>query len=123
MSCCSIRGSSIRSTTMGRHFDHVGQPAEIAKKTKARLVGSYDLGGAMLRWAGFPKEQAGLDSMGNAGGTLTFFDGEVKIRLVPRLHSSTGGAKDLGAGLGRKGGRMDGREAGNCCRAPEGAGR
>src|SRR5260370_34519756 len=98
MSCCSIRGSSIRSTTMGRHFDHVGQPAEIAKKTKARLVASYDLGGALIRWAGFPKEQAGLDSMGNAGGTLTFFDGEVKIILVPAVHSSSVHSHDPGAG-------------------------
>ncbi len=80
------------------HSDHVGQAAAIAKKTKARLVASYDLGGALIRWAAFPKEQAGLDSMGNAGGTLTFFDGEVKIILVPAVHSSSVNAKDLGAG-------------------------
>jgi L-ascorbate metabolism protein UlaG (beta-lactamase superfamily) len=80
------------------HLDHVGQATEIAKKTKARLVASYDLGGALIRWAGFPKEQAGLDSLGNAGGTLTFFDGEVKILLVPAVHSSSVEPKDLGAG-------------------------
>ncbi len=80
------------------HFDHVGQAAVIAKKTKARLVASYELAAALIRWAGFPKDQVGLDSLGNAGGTFTFFDGEVKITLVPAVHSSSVNAKELGAG-------------------------
>jgi len=80
------------------HFDHVGQATAIAKKTKAKLVASYELGGALVRWGGFPKEQAGYDSLGNVGGTLTFFDGEVRITLVPAIHGSSVNAKELGAG-------------------------
>jgi L-ascorbate metabolism protein UlaG (beta-lactamase superfamily) len=80
------------------HFDHVGQATAIAKKTKAKLVASYELGGALVRWGGFPKEQAGYDSLGNVGGTLTFFDGEVRITLVPAVHGSSVNAKELGAG-------------------------
>lgn len=80
------------------HFDHVGQATEIAKRTKAKLVATYELGEALVRWGGFPKEQAGYDSLGNAGGTLTFFDGEVRITLVPAVHGSSVNAKELGAG-------------------------
>jgi L-ascorbate metabolism protein UlaG (beta-lactamase superfamily) len=80
------------------HFDHVGQATAIAKRTKAKLVASYELGEALVRWGGFPKEQAGYESLGNVGGTLTFFDGEVKITLVPAVHESSVNAKELGAG-------------------------
>ena len=78
------------------HFDHVGQAAEIAKKTKARLVATLDLGGAIAKYGGYPKTQMGFDSLGNFGGVLEFFDGEVKIAFVPAVHSSTVNGKELG---------------------------
>lgn len=70
------------------HFDHVGNAVEIAQKTKARLVTTFDLGKAIIAWAGYPKDQAGYDSLGNFGGTLRFFDDEVAITFVPAVHSS-----------------------------------
>ncbi len=78
------------------HFDHVGQATEIAQKTKARLVATYDLGNALADYANYPKDQMGFDSLGNFGGVVTFFDGEVKIAFVPAVHSSTINSKALG---------------------------
>jgi len=80
------------------HFDHVGAAAEIAKKTKARLVATFDLGANLATYGGFPKDQMGYDSLGNFGGTLSFFDDEVKITFVPAVHSSSVNRKDLGLG-------------------------
>lgn len=79
------------------HFDHVGQAVEIANKTKARLVATYDLGGAIAKFGGYPKELMGFDTLGNFGGVLEFFNGEVRIALVPAIHSSSVNGKDLGA--------------------------
>ncbi len=78
------------------HFDHVGQAVEIAKKTKARLVATLDLGGAIARYGGYPKDQMGFDTLGNFGGVLELLDGEVKIAFVPAIHSSTVNGKELG---------------------------
>lgn len=78
------------------HFDHVGQAVEIAKKTKARLVATYDLGGAIAKYGGYPKDQMGFDTLGNFGGLLSFFDSEVRIAFVPAVHSSTVNGKELG---------------------------
>lgn len=80
------------------HFDHVGSATEIAKKTQAKLVTTYDLGNAISAYGGYPKEQAGLDSLGNFGGTLTFLNGDVSILFVPAVHSSGLNPKDLGVG-------------------------
>jgi L-ascorbate metabolism protein UlaG (beta-lactamase superfamily) len=71
------------------HFDHVGNSVEIAKKTGARLVSTFDLGRALVQYGGFPKDQMGFDTQGNFGGTLTLLDGEVKITFIPAVHSST----------------------------------
>lgn len=71
------------------HFDHVGDAVEIAKRTKAKLVSTYDLGSAIVRKLGYPKEQAGLDTLGNAGGQLDLLDGEVQVAFIPAVHSST----------------------------------
>ncbi len=71
------------------HFDHVGDAVAIAKKTGARLVATFDLGNALVRFAGYPKEQFGFETGGNFGGELSLYDGEVKIRFVPAVHSST----------------------------------
>ncbi len=69
------------------HFDHVGDANEIATRTKAKLVTTFDLGNALVA-TGFPKEQFGLDTGGNAGGSVTVLDGEVTITFVPAVHSS-----------------------------------
>jgi L-ascorbate metabolism protein UlaG (beta-lactamase superfamily) len=78
------------------HFDHVGQAADISRRTGAKLVASLDLGEAMARYGGFPRENMSYQTLGNAGGILTFFDGEVRILLVPAVHSSHISGKDLG---------------------------
>jgi L-ascorbate metabolism protein UlaG (beta-lactamase superfamily) len=74
------------------HDDHVGDAIAIAKRTKAKLVASFDLGGALMA-AGFPKEQAGMDTLGNIGGRIQA--GDATITFVSAVHSST---------LGREGG-------------------
>lgn len=71
------------------HFDHVGDSVEIAKKTGAKLVTTFDLGQAMAQYGGYPKEQMGYDTLGNFGGELTLLDGEVKVAFIPAIHSST----------------------------------
>lgn len=70
------------------HSDHVGNAVEIAKKTGAKLVTTFDLGEAMAPYAGYPKDQMGFDTMGNMGGELSLLDGEVKIAFIPALHGS-----------------------------------
>jgi L-ascorbate metabolism protein UlaG (beta-lactamase superfamily) len=70
------------------HFDHFGDSIAIAKKTGAHLVATFDLGNALVA-DGFPKDQYGLDTGGNFGGELSFFDGEVKVAFIPAVHSST----------------------------------
>ena len=70
------------------HFDHVADLVAIAKKTKARLVTNFELGQNLARVLGFPSEQMGYDSLGNIGGTLSFFDSEVKITFTQAVHSS-----------------------------------
>jgi len=71
------------------HFDHVGDAVAIAQKTKARLVSTYDLGNALVAHVGFPKDHLGFDSQGNYGGSVDFFDGEVKVTFIPAFHGST----------------------------------
>jgi len=71
------------------HSDHVGDAVAIGKKTKARLVSTFDLGRAMVLELGFPKDQIGFDTQGNFGGDLSLLDGEVTIRFVPAVHGST----------------------------------
>jgi len=72
------------------HFDHVGDANDIAKRTKAKLVTTFDLGNSLVA-AGFPKENFGMDTGGNFGGTLSLLDGEVAITFVPAIHSSNVG--------------------------------
>lgn len=71
------------------HFDHVGNSVEIARKTGAKLVSTFDLGKALGQYGGYPKEQMGFDTQGNFGGELNLLDGEVKIAFIPAIHSST----------------------------------
>ncbi len=69
------------------HFDHIGDANDIAKRTKAKLVATFDLGGALVA-NGYPKDQYGMETGGNFGGTLHLLDGEVAITFVPAVHSS-----------------------------------
>lgn len=71
------------------HFDHVGDTAEIGKRTHAKLVTTFDLGNAIVRALGYPKEQATLETQGNFGGELSLLDGEVQVAFIPAVHSST----------------------------------
>jgi L-ascorbate metabolism protein UlaG (beta-lactamase superfamily) len=73
------------------HGDHIGDAVDIGKRTKAKLVATFDLGNALVGAAGFPKDQYGMDTGGNFGGSLTVLDGEVTITFVPAVHSSSVG--------------------------------
>lgn len=76
------------------HFDHVGNAVEIAKKTKARLVTTLDLGRAIAEYDGYPKELVTYDTQGNLGGEVALLDGEVIITFVPAVHSSVVATKE-----------------------------
>ena len=69
------------------HFDHLGDPVAIAKRTKAHLVATFDLGNAIVA-QGYPKDQYGFDTGGNFGGSIDVLDGEATITFVPAVHSS-----------------------------------
>ena len=77
------------------HFDHVGDAVEIGKKTGAKLVATFDLGNALVT-AGYPKEQFGFDSTGNAGGEIELLGGDVKVAFIPAVHSSDAGGHAAG---------------------------
>ncbi|MBF0334850.1 MAG: metal-dependent hydrolase [Alphaproteobacteria bacterium] len=81
------------------HNDHIGNTVDIAKRTGAKLVATPDLGKALVRYRGFPGEQAGMATAGHFGGEITLLDGEVKVAFVPALHGS-----DIEAGLDRASG-------------------
>jgi L-ascorbate metabolism protein UlaG (beta-lactamase superfamily) len=82
------------------HFDHVGDAADIAKRTKAKLVATFDLGNAIVGTMGYPKDQYGFDTGGNFGGSVTVLDGEVTITFVPAVHSSAIGTDPNHAAYG-----------------------
>jgi L-ascorbate metabolism protein UlaG (beta-lactamase superfamily) len=73
------------------HFDHTGNAPDIAKKTKAKLVATFDLGNSLVANIGYPKDQFGFDTGGNFGGTIEVLGGEVAITFVPAIHSSAVG--------------------------------
>ncbi len=70
------------------HGDHIGDAVDIAKRTGAQLVSSFDLGQALVASMGFPAAQAGYLTQGNAGGTVTLLDGDVSITFEPAVHGS-----------------------------------
>ena len=82
------------------HSDHVGDAVEIARKTRARLVTSFDQAQAYVRYLGYPADQMGFDTLGNVGGTLSFFDGEVKVTFVNAIHGSSVSVKEKGGDVG-----------------------
>lgn len=71
------------------HGDHIGNTVQIAEKTGAKLVATYDLGRAMVLHNNFPEKQFGFETTGNFGGTISLLEGEVKVLFVPALHSSS----------------------------------
>jgi len=73
------------------HADHIGDAVEIAKKTGAKLVGTFDLQKAMVAYKGFPEQQTDRATAGSFGGTISLLDGEVSVLFVPAVH---GGSMD-----------------------------
>jgi len=71
------------------HADHVGDTLDILRRTNAHVVTSFDQAQAYPRHLGFPADRLGYDSVGNVGGTLSFFDGEVRVTLVNAVHGSS----------------------------------
>ncbi|HTL87992.1 MAG TPA: metal-dependent hydrolase [Leptolyngbya sp.] len=69
------------------HFDHVGDAIAIAKKTKAPLVSTADLGQALVN-VGYPKDLVSNETQGNFGGELTLLNNEIKVAFIPAVHSS-----------------------------------
>jgi L-ascorbate metabolism protein UlaG (beta-lactamase superfamily) len=70
------------------HSDHVGNAVEIGKRTRAKLVATYDLGDAMVKFFGYPPELAEADTIGHFGGELTLLEGDVKALFVRAHHGS-----------------------------------
>src|SRR6266542_6005272 len=75
------------------HSDHVGNAVEIGKKTRAKLVATFDLSTAIVSALGYPSELADIETTGHMGGTLTLFGGEVAVTFVRAWHGS-GGSKE-----------------------------
>src|SRR5438270_5046481 len=61
------------------HSDHVGNAVEIGKRTRAKLVATFDLADAIVKHLGYPAELAEADTIGHFGGELTLLDGDVKF--------------------------------------------
>jgi L-ascorbate metabolism protein UlaG (beta-lactamase superfamily) len=71
------------------HADHLGNTLEIAKKTGAKLVTTFDLGKILVEQQGFPKEQFGYMTTGNIGGLIKLLEGDLAVGFVPAVHSSS----------------------------------
>jgi len=71
------------------HGDHIGDAVEIAQKTGARLVATFDLQKAMVAYKGFPAKQAERLETGSFGGTISLLDGEVTVLFVPAVHGDS----------------------------------
>jgi L-ascorbate metabolism protein UlaG (beta-lactamase superfamily) len=75
------------------HSDHVGNAVEIGKKTRAKLVATFDLSAAIVTTLGYPSELADVETTGHMGGTLTLLGSEIAVTFVPAWHGS-GVSKD-----------------------------
>ncbi len=71
------------------HGDHIGDSVEIAKKTGAKLVATFDLQKTMVAYKGFPEKQAERETTGNFGGILRLLDGEVLVKFIPAVHGDS----------------------------------
>jgi L-ascorbate metabolism protein UlaG (beta-lactamase superfamily) len=70
------------------HSDHVGDAVEIGKRTRAKLVATFDLSAAIVSALGYPSELADVETTGHMGGTLTLLGGEIAVTFVPAWHGS-----------------------------------
>jgi L-ascorbate metabolism protein UlaG (beta-lactamase superfamily) len=70
------------------HSDHVGNAVEIAKRTRAKLVATYDLSAAMTTVLGYPTDLVDTNTTGHFGGTLNLLDREVSVTFVPAWHGA-----------------------------------
>ena len=70
------------------HSDHVGNAVEIGKRTRAKLVATYDLSAAMTTVLGYPSDLADTDTTGHFGGTLKLLESEVSVTFVPAWHGT-----------------------------------
>src|SRR6266513_1285404 len=70
------------------HSDHVGNAVEIGRKTRAKLVATFDLSAAMVAGLSYPSELADTDTTGYLGGTLNLLNGEVAVTFVPAWHGA-----------------------------------
>jgi L-ascorbate metabolism protein UlaG (beta-lactamase superfamily) len=70
------------------HSDHVGDAVEIGKRTRAKLVATFDLSAALVAGLGYPSELADIETTGHMGGTLSTLGGEVAVTFVPAWHGS-----------------------------------
>src|SRR6266516_4001140 len=70
------------------HSDHVGNAVEIGRKTRAKLVATFDLSAAMVAGLGYPSELTDSDTTGHFGGTLNLLNGEVAVTFVPAWHGA-----------------------------------
>jgi L-ascorbate metabolism protein UlaG (beta-lactamase superfamily) len=71
------------------HFDHIGNTVEIARKTGAKLVTTFDLGKILVQKMGFPKDQFGYPTTGNIGGQIPLLNGDIKVGFTNAIHSSS----------------------------------
>jgi L-ascorbate metabolism protein UlaG (beta-lactamase superfamily) len=76
------------------HSDHVGDAVEIGKRTRAKLVATFDLADAMVKHLDYPAELAQTDTIGHFGGELILLDGDVKVLFVRAHHGSGVSADD-----------------------------
>ena len=70
------------------HRDHVGDGAEIAKKTGAILMCNPELAGNLIKLAGFPAKEGQTDPIG-IGGEVKIADGEVTVAMTAAIHTSS----------------------------------
>jgi len=71
------------------HGDHIGDAVEIAKKSDARLVATFDLQKALVAYKGFPEKQAERATAGSFGGVVSLLDGEVLVKFIPAVHGDS----------------------------------
>lgn len=70
------------------HFDHVGDTVEIARKTKPKLLCTFDLAIALRNALDFPSEGDDSSLVGHFGGEVSALDGELTARFVPAWHGA-----------------------------------
>lgn len=71
------------------HGDHIGDAVEIAKKSGAKLVATFDLQKTLVAYKGFPEKQAEREHAGSFGGVLRLLDGEVMVKFIPAIHGDS----------------------------------